>query len=265
MSARVSALARRRLGARAGASAELYALTHRGNPGDLEFYAQLCRGARGVLELGSGSGRVLSALAGARRNIVGLELDPQFLSLARRKLRALSPAKRSSVRLKHGDFRDFELRERFERVLLPYNALYCLLTKSAALSCFRAVRRALAPGGLFAFDVWNAAPFARSEVGEPVDDGEPVATFRHAGRTWDVFEHSRVQRARQRLDVSYEYRARDGKIGPRISIPQRYFLAPEVDALLDRAGFRVLARYGDFSGARFTARAPQQIVIATAR
>ncbi|MEO7033921.1 MAG: class I SAM-dependent methyltransferase [Polyangiaceae bacterium] len=253
------------MGARAVASAELYALTHRGNSGDLEFYSELCGGARGVLELGSGSGRVLEVLAGARRRVVGLELDPGFLALARRNLRAWSPAKRRSVRLVAGDIRDFELKERFERVLLPYNALYCLLTKSAALSCFRAVQRALAPGGLFAFDVWNATPFARSETGEPDDDDEPVVTFRHAARTWDVFEHSRVQRARQRLDVSYDYRPREGGPARRISIPQRYYLAPEIDDLLERAGFTVLARYGDFSGARFTARAPQQIVIARAR
>ncbi len=264
MSPRPSAKAKR-VGARAVASAELYALTHRGNPGDREFYAQLCHGARSVLELGSGSGRILAALAGVGRRVVGLELDAGFLALAGRNLRALSPAKRRSISVIQGDFRDFELSERFERVLLPYNALYCLLTKSAALSCFRAAHRALAPGGLFAFDVWNAAPFARSETGEPADDDEPVVSFRHARRTWDVFEHSRVQRARQRLDVSYDYRAREDGSTLRIAIPQRYFLAPEVDALLERAGFAVQARYGDFSGARFTARAPQQILIARAR
>lgn len=258
-------MARRKGGARAVASAELYALTHRGNPGDAQFYRQLCRGARSVLELGSGAGRVLFGLAGAGRRVLGLELDPALLSLARRNLRAQSAAKRRTIRLIAGDFQDFEVGERFERVILPYNALYCLLTKSAALRCFRAVRRALAPGGLFAFDVWNAAPFARGETGLLADDDEPVVSFRHAGQRWDVFERARVHRARQRLSVSYEYRARgDGSV-LRMAIPQRYFLAAEVDELLTRAGFSVLARYGDFGGARFTARAPQQIVIARAR
>ena len=106
-----------------GVSSALYALTHRGNRGDLEFYQRTCRGARGVLELGSGYGRVLLALAGAQRRVVGLERDPQFLALARRNLRQLSLAKRQSVRLVHGDLRDFQLAERFERVLLPYNVV----------------------------------------------------------------------------------------------------------------------------------------------
>lgn len=265
MSERPGAVARQRGGARAVASAELYALTHRGNPGDLEFYTRLCRGARRVLELGSGSGRVLCALAGAERRVLGLELDAGFLALARRKLSAQSREKQRSVRLIQGDFRNFALGERFERVLLPYNALYCLLTKSAALGCFRAARRALEPGGLFAFDVWNAAPFARAQTSDLGNEDEQVVSFRHAGRTWDVFERTRVQRARQRLEVRYEYRAREDKTLHHIVIPQRYFLAAELNDLLTRAGFSVLHRYGDFDETRFTARAPQQIVIARAR
>jgi SAM-dependent methyltransferase len=246
------------------ASAQLYALTHRGNRGDLEFYQRTCRGARSVLELGSGYGRVLLALASAQRRVVGLERDPQFLALARRNLRQLSPNKRQSVRLVHGDLRDFRLAERFERVLLPYNALYCLLSKQAVLSCFRSVHRALKPGGVFAFDVWNAAAFD-SATGSLPDDDEPIVSLSYDARTWDVFERSRLRRARKRLDVTYEYRPREGGAVQRIDIPQRYYLAAEVDEMLERAGFAVEARYGNFSGARFTARSAQQVVLARAQ
>jgi SAM-dependent methyltransferase len=246
-----------------GLSAALYALTHRGNRGDLEFYRRTCRGARSVLELGSGYGRVLLALAGSQRRVVGLERDPQFLALARRNLRQLSPQKRQSVRLVQGDLRDFQLAERFERVFLPYNALYCLLSKQAALGCFRSVHRALKPGGVFAFDVWNAAPFDAA-IGALPDDDEPIVSLSYGSRTWDVFERSRLRRARKRLDVTYHYRPRAGGAVHRIAIPQRYYLAAEVAELLERAGFAVQARYGDFSGSRFTARSAQQVVLARA-
>jgi SAM-dependent methyltransferase len=241
--------------------AELYALTHRGNHGDLEFYRCTCRGVRRVLELGSGYGRVLLALASSQRRVVGLERDPQFLALARRNLRQLSPQKRQSVRLVQGDLRDFQVAERFERVLLPYNALYCLLSKQAALSCFRSAQRALEPGGVLAFDVWNAAAF-HSTTGSLHDDDGPIVSLSYDARSWDVFERSRLRRARKRLDVTYQYRPREGGTVHQIDIPQRYYLAAEVDELLERAGFAVQARYGDFSGARFTARSPQQVVLA---
>ena len=245
-------------------NAELYALTHRGNPGDVAFYAEVCRGARSVLELGSGSGRLLLALARAKRRLVGLELDPKLLALAKRNLRALPQAKQKSVSVVPADMRDFELPQRFERVLLPYNALYCLLGKSAALACFRAAHRALEPGGRLALDVWNAAPFHHAAAQASADDPEPIVSLRHAGCTWDVFEHSRVRRAQQRLDVAYTYVPREGGRSQQIPIAQRYFLPNEISELLERAGFSVEARYGDFSGRRFSARSAQLIVLARA-
>jgi SAM-dependent methyltransferase len=242
--------------------AELYALTHRGNPGDVEFYGEVCRGAKRVLELGSGSGRLLNALADAKRQLVGLELDPKLVDLARRNLRALPPAKRKSVRILRADMRDFSLPQRFERVLLPYNTLYCLLGRRAALACFRAAHRALEPGGTLALDVWNAEPFQRSATRSTMDDPLPIVSLRHAGRTWDVFERARVRRAQQRLDVSYSYVPREGGSTQQIPIAQRYFLASEISHLLERAGFAVEARYGDFSGRRFSARAAHLVVLA---
>lgn len=245
--------------------AELYALTHRGNPGDTAFYREACRGARSVLELGSGSGRMLLALADARRRLTGLELDPELLALAKRNLRALAPAKKKALRLVAGDIRDFEFSEHFERVLLPYNALYCLLSRRAALACFRAARRALAPGGTFVLDVWNAGPFQSRSAKYYVDETEPVVTLDHAGRTWDVFERSSVRRARQRLNVTYTYLPREGGPTYQIPIAQRYYSSAEVTELLDSAGFFVEARYGDFSRARFSSRSQQLIVSARAR
>lgn len=244
--------------------AELYALTHRGNPGDIEFYRETCRGSQSVLELGCGSGRLLTALASAQRRLVGLELDPQLLALAKRNLRLLPPAQRKSVRVLRADMQNFTFAQRFERVLLPYNALYCLLSKRAALACFRAAKRALEPGGALVLDVWNAQPFARSPGDAGADDPEPIVSVSHAGRTWDVFESSRVRRAQQRLDVTYRYVPREGGRAYQIPIAQRYFLPAEISELLERAGFAGVVRSGDFSGRRFSARSAQLIVLARA-
>lgn len=246
-------------------SADLYALTHRGTPGDTAFYARACAGARSVLELGSGYGRMLAVLARAGRVVVGLELDAALLARAKRNLQRLALAKRRSLRVLPGDMRHFELERRFECAVLPYNGLYCLLTQRDALACFRAVRAALEPGGRFVFDVWNAEAFHReSASGASADDPEPVVTVRHAARTWDVFERSRVRRSLQRLNVTYDYVPREGGTPIRISIAQRYYRAAELAELLARAGFAVEHRYGDFSGTRFTPRSEQLIVVARA-
>ena len=244
--------------------AELYALTHRGTAGDAAFYAKFCRRAKRVLELGSGYGRLLSVLAEPGRDLVGLELDREFLAAAQRRLRALPQTKRRTVRLLHGDMRRFAFEQRFDRVVLPYNALYCLLTKRDALACFRAVRAALAPGGAFAFDLWNAEGFHQQPAHQSADDSKPIVRLRHAGQSWDVFERVRLRRSAQRLDVTYHYVPRSGGAPCQIPIAQRYYRVPELAELLARAGLAVHARYGTFSRTRFTLRSPHLIVIARA-
>ena len=71
--------------------AELYARLHRGNPGDLDFYRRACAGASSVLELGCGHGRVLRAIATPETHLVGVDLDPELLALARRGCAWASP------------------------------------------------------------------------------------------------------------------------------------------------------------------------------
>jgi len=244
--------------------AELYALTHRGSPGDIEFYLARARGAKHVLELGCGYGRLLVKLARANHVVTGLDCDPEMLALARRNLGELPAVRRARVELIAGDMRSFTLKARCERVLLPYNALYCLLSRSDALACFRAARAALEPDGELVLDVWNAAPFHR-ERPSGGDEDEPIAILEHAGTVWQVLERSRVRRASQRIHVVYEYVPISGARALQIEIPQRYYLAPELNQLLARAGFAVSARYGDFSEARYTSRSPHLIVAARAR
>lgn len=245
--------------------AELYALTHRGNPGDVDFYLRRARGARRVLELGCGSGRLLEQLCRSERAlaITGLDYDADMLALARRSLRHVSPRKRARVRLVRGDMREFFVKIKQDRVFIPYNALYCLLNQREALSCFRAAHAALAAGGELVLDVWNAAQFHRAKH-DGADEAEPVAVIEHAGEVWDVFERSRVRRASQRIHVVYAYVGRSSGAVVESVIPQRYYLAAELEPLLLRAGFSIAARYGDFSERRFTVRSPQLILVARA-
>jgi SAM-dependent methyltransferase len=241
----------------------LYALTHRGNPGDVEHYVTLCRGASSVLELGSGYGRILTALAEPTRSLFGLELDPALLRLGQKAVSALPPRKRQNVKIVRGDMCDFDLGRRFERVLLPYNALYCLLNLRAVEQCFRAVRAALEPDGLFGFDVWNADRLGEEELA-PVDEDQALAAFEHDGRRWVAFERCRIGRAPQRLDVTYTY-VPHGR-GARRSqvVQQRYYRSAELLALLKKCGFGLETKRGSFAGARFNDRAQRLVVVARA-
>ena len=235
--------------------ADLYALTHRGTPGDIAFYTRVCAGAESVLELGVGYGRLASRLAQPRRTVTGLDLDPELLARANRGMQKLPLGKRRAIRLVRGDMRRFELDRRFDCVLLPYNGLYCLLTKRDALACFRAARAALEPGGTFVFDVWNAEEFHRAAAfAASADDATPIVTLRHAGRTWDVFERSSVRRVAQRLDVTYDYVPREKGETRRISIAQR-----TITLLSSPSSSAARASSSDAATATFRKRASRRV------
>lgn len=243
--------------------AQLYALTHRGNTGDVAHYVEVCQGASSVLELGSGSGRMLCALARPGRAVWGLELDEGLLRLGRRALVALPDPARRGVRLLRGDMRSFALARRFERVILPYNAFYCLLSRRDAARCLRAAHAALEPGGVFAFDVWNADELHEEGLA-PIEDEEELEPLQLAGRRWRVFERCRRGRGQQRLDVTYSY-VPEGRATPRSQIVrQRYYRSTELFELLAKAGFAVQSRLGGFTSRRPFPRGSRLVVTARA-
>jgi len=247
--------------------ATLYALTHRGNPGDCGFYAKACARGQQVLELGSGYGRLMAdLLVGAERSgpnprYWGLEQDPQLLTLARRALHALSPAQRKQVRLVQGNMCNFELERQFDRIILPYNGLYCLLNHRDILRCLRCVKRHLAPGGEFVFDVWAADRFHRDANSEEYhDDPGAILSIATGANTWNVFEKSRLRSRLQRLDVTYAYVSPQHGRCVTIPIAQRYARSSELIDLLSQAGLFVRAKYGSFTKRQFHAESAHLIV-----
>jgi hypothetical protein len=155
------------------------------------------------------------------------------------------------------------LERRFERVVLPYNALFCLLSLRAVERCFRSVRAALEPDGLFGFDVWNADRLGDEGLA-PSDDEQALTAFDHAGRRWVAFERCRRARGAERLDVTYDY-VPSGRAARRSQVVrQRYYRSAELCALLSKCGFALVSKHGSFAGGRFNERAARLVVVARA-
>jgi SAM-dependent methyltransferase len=233
---------------------ELYALVHRGNAGDHAFYRAVCAGVRSVLELGCGYGRLIPALTGGGGRYRGLDLDPKLLALAVRARRTLPAATRARVTLSQGDMRTFQLPTRFERIVLPHSALYCLRSDLDVLRCFRRVRAQLRDDGEFVLDAYNADAFHDTADEDSMRGKERdwITQVEANGVHFDVFERTRWQKARQQLIVRYEYESPTREHAG--SIRHRYLLRAQLEQLLARAGLRPTLIAGNFSGARWTRR-----------
>lgn len=222
--------------------AELYAHVHDGTPGDATFYRAATRGASRVLELGCGWGRIASQLAGPE--VLGLESDPG--------MRALAARRNPALRVVPGDMRSFALGT-FDRVIVPFTGIYCLLTETDLASCLRCVRESLTPTGRFVFDAYAADAFHAEARPEDYPAGrvELVACIEQGAEPLDVFEYSRWDRDAQRMDATYVYVAENGETRAELTIGHRYLLRGQLEGLFADARLRLVSVDGSFDGAPY--------------
>ncbi len=242
---------------------ELYARLHTGNPGDLAFYREQCRRATTILELGCGYGRVLEALADEKRQLVGLDKSPGLLALARQRLRNKVPAQ---IELVLGDMRRFAFNMRFDRILIPYSGIYCLLSSGDVRACLQRVAEHLNPDGRLVFDAYAADSFHRNceaEEDDATDEAQEIATIVNEGVTYHVVEQSEWARDDQRLDVVYTHEPRQGGYVIATRLEHRYLLSEQIEPLLAEAGLEPVSLAGDYDGGRLDE--DSDLIVVTAR
>lgn len=239
---------------------EYYARTYDASvpdwPGEIDFYRELASGAASgggrVLELACGTGRVAIRLARAGAGVVGIDLSPQMLEVARQ-----SSAGLRNVRWYEGDMRAFRLAEQFDLGLIPGHAFQCLNTPQDQIDCLSCVRSHLRPGGILVvhLDHMNLENVAwlGGLCGEGRGVFKPTERFLHpdtggevqAWRAWTYEPATQTAVVRTAWD----------EIGPEGTILRRTEREPirlhcvfrfEMEHLLARAGFEILAVYGDF-------------------
>ncbi len=225
---------------------------------DIDFYRELARESGGpVLEIGCGTGRVLSRIAADGLDCSGIDASEQMLARCRAKLP-------DSVRLVQADMRDFDLGDaRFGLIFSAFRAFQHLVTVEDQLRCLARVRAQLASDGCFAFDVFN--PRLERLLLEDEPEAEDLR-FEHDGEQIVRYARALRDRARQTMRVGFRYeRHAGGRVvgNERTEFSMRWFHRYELEHLLARAGFEDVAIYGDFEGAPVSPDSPALVVVAT--
>ena len=224
--------------------------------------------ARPILELGCGTGRVLLPLARTGHDVTGIDLSTRMLDVCRDKLRLEPAAVRERVRLLAADMTSFDLGRRFALVTVPFASFQHLLTVEQQLACLERCRAHLLPHGSLVLDLPNPDPAPLSAVREEPAVGEATAevvewTDGRRIRWWATVSESRRSEQVYAFAVVYEVVAADGAV-QRLeeTLLLRYVFRYELEHLLVRAGFRVVAIFGDYDCSPFGDESPAMIVVA---
>ena len=238
--------------------AKLYDLMFPSGGPAADFYrAEANRTGGRVLELGCGTGQKLIPIASDGHPCVGLDASSDMLAEARHK----ADEGGVGVEWVHGDMRDFDVGRTFDFVFIAANSLLHLHDAKDLVSCFRSVRRHLAPGARFAFDVFNpslrilaeAVGVRRTRESLSFTDPDRGDVSVDVAETYDA--GAQVTRGTWHLSTDSEHDFIVLPLEIRCIFPQ------ELPLLLSLGGLRLIDRFGDWSGRSFTGADVVQLCI----
>jgi len=231
------------------------------NLADVPFYVEEAKGANGpVLEIACGTGRIAIPIAQSGVEVVGLDRSATMLAHARTK----AAADQVNIRWIESDCRQFELGRKFALIFMAFNSMQHLHDHASLAALFAHVRSHLAPGGRFAFDVFNPSIAilgrdpGRRHLEREYEDPDGRGTV--ALETTAVYDDAaQVNRITLYFSLPEE---KDFRVEP---LHLRCFYPQELDLLVRANGFEIEAKYGDFKRKTFASGDMKQVVVCRPR
>jgi SAM-dependent methyltransferase len=213
------------------------------------FLSDLLAGTAGrLLELGSGTGRLLLPLAERGFAVQGVELSQEMVAQMQEKPRG------ATIPVFIGDMTSFALDERFDVVLLAYNTLFSLTSQDRQVQCIKLAAAHLAPEGKLVVEAYAPYPMTKLPAKNvltyslKLDEVVLMPTL-----------HNQVD---QTIEVNIVVLQEDGiRLYPsRV----RYAWPPEIDLMARLAGLALSDRWADWTREPFGVGADGHVSVYTA-
>ena len=203
-----------------------------------------------VLDLACGHGRHAVALARHGMVVTGQDLNEDYLRTAQ------EDARQAGVEIEtvHSDMRDIPFTDEFDAVINMFTAFGYFDSEDEDLRVLQAVANALKTSGKLLLDTinreWVLANYVQNDWHT---DGD--------GNTF--LEHREFDLVTSRSRVTFSIVTADGTRRDSPGHDVRLYTLTELVRLLDAAGLRLSATYGDYDGAPYAINTPRMIVVAT--
>ena len=154
---------------------------------------------------------------------------------------------------------------RFERVIIPYGGLYCLLTEAEVTATLARVAELLTDDGLLILDAWAADGFHAQADPDDQDPSwlERVKIIELDDQPYEVLERSSWDKPGQRIDATYLHVLVGAEQAIEGLLRQRYLLADQLRSALAAAGLEIVQLMGGFEGQAYTP--DSEIMVVSAR
>jgi SAM-dependent methyltransferase len=249
------------------------------NRGDEDFWRRVAREHAGgsILELGCGTGRITALLATGGARVVGIDICPELLHMARKRLAGFRPAGGQDARSIHSavNARDSALSARrpaliladmrqppfggqFEAIVAPDDPFSHLLHSDDRDRALAAAARNLARDGRFILDaLWFRPGDERLALG-------PGLVLRHqavvSGAGLGVRERWRCNSRSHCCSADFQYDRR-GRAPTHARFRARYWTTAELQRRLHAAGLAISALWGDYDGHPWDEQRSEHLVV----
>jgi SAM-dependent methyltransferase len=191
-----------------------------------------------ILEFGCGTGLHASKLAAKGYHVHGIDSSDQMLKKAQKNRMDLSPNVASQISFSHGDIRRHHIGDRFDAVVALFHVINYLPTNEDIKSAFECAKLHLNEGGIFLFDCWYGPAVLTDlpEVRIKRIENDKMNVVRIAEP--NMVENSNL------VDINYQVFIKN-KLKDKLEIIEethrlRYLFKPEVEYLLNEAGFELV-------------------------
>lgn len=191
-----------------------------------------------ILDIGSGTGNHAALLADNGFDVHGVDLSETMVRIAEDKRGLLDPTVQERVRFSTADIQELELGEHYDAVVALFHVMSYQTSNVALEKAIASVKQHCHAGGLFIFDFWYGAAVLHEKP------ELRVKIIERDGNKHVRIASPHLHHSENCVDVDYRLLVLDQTAGTFAEIKERhtmrYLFIPEMEQMLNKAGFAVL-------------------------
>ncbi len=236
---------------------------------DIPMYLKLAAPHQRVLECGIGTGRIGIPLAKSGKDVYGLDYSSAMINQLKTKISGLPNEIRDRIHLFHEDMRNFDLKESFSFIFIPFSTFNYLLRLDDQKNCIRSVYNHLEPSGTFVLELLSYSLYPYWFTNDSILRKYSEKRDPNTGQVIQLWKLGGFNSASQLITEERHFRfySPDGKFIREEVVywENRFFFLGEIELLLQQNGFRLANVFGNFNFEPYQHSSPVAIIVAESK